>query len=54
MITMNKVEFQNKTYKAIIGELERLEHMGIYKGNGHHLAQALSDMLWEEFKEEIS
>ena len=50
---MDKIEFQNKTYRVMIGELERLEHHGIYKGNGHHLAQRLSDMLWTEFKESI-
>ena len=31
----------NKIYKALIGECERLEYEGKYKGNGHHLAQRL-------------
>lgn len=48
---MDKTEFQNKSYRAIIGELERLEIQGAYKGNGHHLAQRLCDKLWDEFKE---
>lgn len=50
---MEKNIFQNKTYRAMIRELERLEHMGIYKGNGHHLAQKLSDLLWKEFEGSI-
>jgi len=51
---IEKNEFQNKTYKAIIAELERLEIQGIYKGNGHHLAQRLCEMLWSEFKDNIN
>lgn len=48
---MEQNVFKNKTYKAIIGELEKREFSGQYKGNGHHLAQKLCDLLWEEFKD---
>ena len=42
--------FKNKAYRSIFGELERLEHVGAYRGNGHHLAQNLASLLWDEFK----
>jgi len=50
---MEKNEFQNKVYKVLIDELERLEYMGTYRGNGHHLTQKLCDLLWKEFKDNI-
>lgn len=43
---------ENDVYAAIIGETERLEHEGIYKGNGHHLAQRLTAMIMEKLKPE--
>jgi hypothetical protein len=35
----------NEVYAAIIGECEKMEHMGAFKGNGHHLAQKLTLMI---------
>jgi DNA-binding MarR family transcriptional regulator len=32
----------NKIYQGLIGECEKLEYEGVYKGNGHHLAQRLT------------
>ena len=32
----------NQIYQGLIGECERLEAVGAYKGNGHHLAQRLT------------
>lgn len=32
----------NQVYKGLIGECEKLEAEGKYKGNGHHLAQRLT------------
>lgn len=46
----DETDFKNTAYKAIIGELELLEANGMYKGNGHHLAQRLVEMLITEFK----
>ncbi len=51
---MDKNEFQNKAYNAMIEHLEMLEFQGKYKGNGHHLAQRLCEMLWSEFKDNIN
>lgn len=47
---MDENVFKNKAYKAIAGELERLEHIAAYRGNGHHLAQNLASLLWDEFR----
>ena len=47
---MEENTFKNKAYRSIVGELERLEHAGLYSGNGHHLAQNLASLLWDEFK----
>lgn len=47
---MKKNEFRNKIYKAIIGEVEQREHKGAYRGNGHHLAQKLTELIDAEFK----
>lgn len=35
----------NQIYRGLIGECERIEHEGIYKGNGHHLAQRLTNLV---------
>ena len=35
----------NDIYRGLIGECERLEHEGLYQGNGHHLAQRLTNMV---------
>lgn len=51
LIIKNETDFKNTSYRAMIEELERLEHDGMYKGNGHHLAQRLVEMLYNEFKE---
>ena len=50
---LNETRFKNKTYAAIIGEIERLEHKGAYRGNGHHLTQRLVDMLWAAFENDL-
>ena len=50
ILNIDESGFKNIAYKSIIQELERLEHNGTYKGNGHHLAQRLVTMLYEEFK----
>ena len=47
-IILSKTAFQNTLYRSMIGELERLEHEGRFKGNGHHLAQRIGDMVYEE------
>ncbi len=41
---MNKI-IENKVYQSLVGYLENLEHDGMYKGNGHHLAQKLSTLV---------
>lgn len=38
---------ENEIYASLIGTCEKLEADGIYKGNGHHLAQKLSWMVRE-------
>jgi DNA-binding HxlR family transcriptional regulator len=38
---------ENDVYASIIGELERLEREGSYRGNGHHLAQRLTRLVSE-------
>jgi len=45
VINMERNEFQNKVYSAMIEHLEMLEYQGTYRGNGHHLAQRLCEML---------
>ena len=45
---ISKTDFENAMYKAIIQELEQLEHKGKYQGNGHHLAQRLIGMISKE------
>lgn len=36
-------ELKNAVYKSVLGICERIEHDGSYKGNGHHLAQKITD-----------
>ena len=48
---MSKNEFKNMVYAAIIGNLEQSEFKGAYKGNGHHLAQRLTELINVEFKD---
>jgi len=48
VIVLSKTAFQNTLYKSMIGELEQLEHVGSFQGNGHHLAQRLIDMIYNE------
>lgn len=36
---------ENKIYAAIIGYCEELENEGSYRGNGHHLAQKLTEKI---------
>ena len=40
-----KPPIENKIYASIIGQCESMEALGIYKGNGHHLAQRLTAMV---------
>lgn len=42
-----KANSENNIYASIIGYCEELEHEGIYKGNGHHLAQKLTTLVSE-------
>jgi hypothetical protein len=51
---MKENEFKNKVYKAIIGETERREYNGTYQGNGHHLAQRLTELVDVEFKDTVT
>lgn len=48
-IILDKTLFKNTAYRAMISELEGLEHDGKYKGNGHHLTQRLVELLVKEF-----
>ena len=45
---MSADDFRNVAYRAILEECEHIEHIGKYKGNGHHLAQRLADMVSDE------
>lgn len=36
---------ENSIYAALIGECETMENVGTYKGNGHHLAQRLTQQV---------
>lgn len=40
---MNKNKISNVIYNAIIGICEGREANGSYKGNGHHLAQEITE-----------
>jgi hypothetical protein len=40
---MEKQELNNLVYAAVIGITEGREHNGSYHGNGHHLAQEISE-----------
>jgi len=48
VVVLSKTDFQNTLYRSMIGELERLERVGQYQGNGHHLAQRIGDMIYKE------
>ena len=45
MAKKEKNPIENKIYMAIIGHCEEMEHKGVYRGNGHHLAQRLVVMV---------
>lgn len=45
LIVLDKTDFMNTIHKSIIAELEQREHEGQYKGNAHHLAQELVDLI---------
>lgn len=49
---MSAGDFRNVAYRAILEECEHIEHIGKYKGNGHHLAQRLADMVSNELTKE--
>ena len=38
---------ENVIYRSIIGLCEKKEHEGMYRGNGHHLAQELTKAVSE-------
>lgn len=44
-MSKNRGPIENRIYKAIIRECEEMEHNGNYRGNGHHLAQRLTQMV---------
>ena len=48
---MQKNDFENIAYKAMLGKFEELEHEGKYIGNGHHLYQKVCSLLWNEFEQ---
>lgn len=48
---MNKNDFENIAYKAMLSKFEELEFEGKYIGNGHHLCQKVCTLLWDEFKQ---
>ncbi len=40
-----KPPIENKIYASLISICETMEHDGVYKGNGHHLAQTLTQQV---------
>lgn len=48
VIVKSETDFSNTIYRAIIEELQNHEHLGKYKGNSHHLAQRLVELLVAE------
>jgi hypothetical protein len=38
---------ENSVYASVIGECEDLESKGVYRGNGHHLAQRICRLVAE-------
>jgi len=49
-MTINETDFKNIIYRGMIGELDRREDCGLYKGNAHHLAGHLSDEIWAAYQ----
>lgn len=49
IVLLDESQFRNTAYAAIMKECESLEHDKKYKGNGHHLAQRLVEMLFVKF-----
>ena len=45
VVVLDKTMLENAIYRAILQECEEMEHKGKYKGNGHHFAQKLSDLI---------
>ena len=45
IIILDKTMFENSVFRSIIRKCEKMEHDGKYNGNGHHLAQNLSNLL---------
>jgi hypothetical protein len=39
----SKSDFDNKVYAAVVGICEEREALGSYTGNGHHLAQEITE-----------
>jgi len=48
VVIIDKTDFENALYRSMIQELEHLETIGKYSGNGHHLAQRLVEMISKE------
>lgn len=49
VIVLDKTLFENVVYGSILEECEGMEHEGKYKGNGHHLAQRLCNLISSRF-----
>ena len=49
VVVLDKTMFENVVYGSILGECEGMEHEGKYKGNGHHLAQRLCNLISSRF-----
>lgn len=43
---MQENEVKNLVYQATFALFEHLEHNKRYQGNGHHLAQRVSELVW--------
>lgn len=46
------MELSNVVYAAVSSITEGREHNGSYTGNGHHLAQEITDAVCEALKKE--
>jgi hypothetical protein len=49
-----QTDVSNKAYKSVITEFESLEHFDLFRGNGHHAAQAVAEYASNTLKERIN
>lgn len=49
---MEENELKNIVYKATCPHFEWLESKHLYSGNGHHLAQKVCNLVWDNYKKE--